>query len=360
MDDFEVSTHKSKRAHVSRSIIISLLCIIALMTVIIVFRGSSGKTHSSGLLSQAPFAVDDKTTLSDLYENVADSVVSIVRTSTSSILGQESNNIGSGFIVTYEGHIVTNYHVVSDASKIEVKLNNRHSYQATLIGYDQSLDIAVIKIKPNEKLTVSYIGNSNTARPGDWVFAIGTPHSSELYGTITRGIVSFSGRRIENSNATFLQIDAAINPGNSGGPLFNMAGEVIGINTSKITTAENIGFSICSDTFKSVVEDMINRSPSIRLGIGVSGYSVSESKYSEILPDGFIIEAVTEGGPADAAGIKPYDIIIKFDGISVKSIDEIRDVLNKHEEGDVVSIVVIRNSIDNEVTLSLKKLEFYD
>lgn len=173
---------------------------------------------------------------SDLYENVCNSVVTIKKqTASSAIFGKESDSIGSGFIVTAEGHIVTNYHVISGASSITVELLNGHSYSAETISYDSSNDIAVIKITPNEHLCVAYIGDSSLSRAGDWVFAIGTPYSAELFGTITRGIISYSGRRLENSDAYYLQVDAAINPGNSGGPLFNMAGEVIGINTSKIS-----------------------------------------------------------------------------------------------------------------------------
>lgn len=374
MDDFEVNTNYEKRNRSLKYLVIALLVAISVLGCVLIFFAVASYTNAkqpekelnSALLTSPSFEVTENTSLADLYENVSASVVTIFGKSGSSQFpfGSSSDNIGSGFIVTEAGHIVTNYHVISGISKITVELNNGNKYSANVINYNSSLDIAVIKINPNETLSVAYIGDATSARTGDWVFAIGTPYSEELYGTITRGIISYSGRTLAGSKAKYIQIDAAINPGNSGGPLFNLAGEVIGINTSKITqtTIDNIGFAISSQTFKPIVEQILGTPATIKLGIGIGGIAVSDTNYADTLCDGVIVMSVTTDGPADLAGIQMYDIIVKIDGTDIKNVDEIKDVINKHNEGDTVDIVVLRDSTDNEVTLSLtiRNLEFYE
>lgn len=372
MDDFEVKTYYEKRNRSLKYLVIALLVAVSVLGCVLIFFAVASYTKqpekepSSALLTSPSFEVTENTSLADLYENVSASVVTIFGKSGSSQFpfGTSSDSVGSGFIVTEAGHIVTNYHVISGISKITVKLNNGNTYSANVINYNSSLDIAVIKITPKETLSVACIGDASSARTGDWVFAIGTPYSEELYGTITRGIISYSGRTLTGSKAKYIQIDAAINPGNSGGPLFNLAGEVIGINTSKITqtTVDNIGFAISSQTFKPVVEKILGTTATIKLGIGISGIAVSDTNYADTLCDGVIVMSVTTDGPADLAGIQMYDIIVKIDGKSVKNVDEIKDVINDHNEGDTVDIVVLRDSTDNEVTLSLtiRSLEFYE
>lgn len=372
MDDFEVNSYNSKRNNSLKYLVIALLIAVSVLGCVLVFFAVASYTNQpekeleSSLLTQTSFEVTENTSLADLYEHVADSVVTICGQSGSSLFpfGSAADSVGSGFIVTEAGHIVTNYHVVSGISKITVKLNNGHSYAANIINYNSSLDIAVIKITPKETLSVACIGDASKARTGDWVFAIGTPYSVELYGTITRGIISYSGRTLAGSNAKYIQIDAAINPGNSGGPLFNLAGEVIGINTSKIsqTTVDNIGFAISSQTFKPVVEKILGTPATIKLGIGISGVAISDTTYASSLGNGVIVMSVTTDGPADIAGIQMYDIIVKMDGKDVKNVDEIKDVINSHNEGDTIDVVVLRDSTDNQITLSLtiRNLEFYE
>ena len=373
MDDFEVKTYDPKHNRFLKYLVVILMIAVSVLgCVLIFFAVSSYKKNPSStetkteLLTKTSFEVTENTSLADLYGNVVDSVVTICGKSASSLFpfGSSADSIGSGFIITESGHIVTNYHVVSGISKITVKLNNGKSYPAKIISYDSTLDIAVIKITPDEKLSVACIGDSSKAKTGDWIFTIGTPYSEELRGTITRGIISYSGRTLSGSKAKYMQIDAAINPGNSGGPLFNLAGEVIGINTSKIaqTTVDNIGFAISSQTFKPVVEKILGIPATIKLGMGISGVAVSDTNYSSSLHDGVIVMSVTDDGPADVAGIQMYDIIIKMDGKDVKNVDEIKEIINSHKEGDTVDITVLRDSTDNEVNLSLtiRSLEFYE
>ena len=369
MDDFEVNMYSPKRNNLLKYLIVALLIIaiaVGCVLIYLSFNNENPQTEKNAeLLTQTRFEVTENTSLSELYDNVISSVVTVMNKSSSSSFpfNSATDSIGSGFIVTDAGHIVTNYHVISGASKLSVKLNNGNIYSAKVINFNAALDIAVIKITPNEELSVAYIGDASSSKAGDWIFTIGTPFSEELYGTVTRGIISYSGRTLSGSESEYIQIDAAISPGNSGGPLFNMAGEVIGINTSKITTTtvDNIGFAISSKTFKPVVEKILGTPPTIKLGIGITGVAVADTNYST-LHDGVIVMGVNEDGPADAAGIEIYDIIIKFDGIDITNVNEIKDIISQHEHGDTVSVVVLRDSSDKEVELSLtlQNVEFYE
>ncbi len=373
MNDFEVKMNPPKQHSGFRLLVIFLL--VTILAVVCVFLHNTYSpdtpadptgTGIGGIISEPQFSCDDNKSLADVYEDVIDSVVTVkcqVLGGTSFPFGT-TDGIGSGFIATEAGHVVTNYHVISAASSISVILNNGKTYSASIAGYKSELDIAVLKIVPEEKLSVACIGDSATARAGDWVFAVGTPHSAELHGTITRGIISYAGRRLSSTDAEYLQIDAAISPGNSGGPLFNLRGEVIGINTSKVTAGnvENIGFSISSKTFKPVVEDIITRLPNVKLGIGITGAAVSDLTSNEGLPKGVLVVSVTDGAPAALAGIEPYDIITEFDGEKIDGVDDITAIIAKHQEGDVISVKVVRESSDKTIELSLvlKSIEFYE
>ncbi len=372
MDDFEVKMYNPrKHTFFKLAVAFILLAVLAAGCAYIYINykntQSIAEEDSNGsLLPQPPFSVNETTSLADIYENVIDSVVTVKCQSigSSSFPFGTADGIGSGFIVTDQGHIITNYHVISAASKISVVLNNGNTYTANVIGYDSKTDIAIIKISPEEKLTVAYIGDSSRSRAGDCVFAIGTPHSYELHGTITRGIISYSGRKLSSSTAEYLQTDSAMSPGNSGGPLFNMAGEVVGINTSKVTTGsvENIGFAISSKTFKPIVENILAKLPTVKLGIGISGVASSDFTSEYTFPDGVVVISVTSGAPADIAGIQPYDIITEFDGTEVSTVDQITAIIAQHKEGDVISVKVVRDSSNNtiELSLTLKSIEFYE
>ncbi len=372
MEDFEFEDYKSRRRSSLKYIITAILCVGIAVCFILIIKNSSqipftdSPTVNSTLKAENSFEVDQNTSLADVYDHVVNSVVTVVSTEVTSIypVGKEDDNIGSGFIVTEAGHIVTNYHVVSSASKLTVVLNNRNSYSAEIINTDPDNDIAVIKINPKETLCVAYIGASASARTGDAVFAVGTPQSADLYSSLSYGRVCFSERTLSGFGAKFVQTDAPINPGNSGGPLFNMKGEVIGINTFKLTdtNVENIGFAIASSSFRPFVEDSLSKSASIRLGIGISGVAVEDTNYTGMLCDGVIVLSLIDGAPADLAGIQPYDIIVNVDGTEIKNVDDIKNVINKHNDGDTVIVTVVRNSSDNpmEIELTVREMGFYD
>ncbi len=361
MNDFEYEVYKSPKHSPLKYIIAVIACILITASFAVILKYSSEipvqkpDDPQASLQDKTSFVVDERTSLADIYDYVVNSVVTIVT---------NKDKMGSGFIVTDAGHIVTNYHVISDSSKISVVLNNRNKYSAAIVDYDDVNDIAVLKITPNEKLSVAFIGDATKTRTGDAVFAVGTPYSQELYGSLSYGRVCFSERMLAGSSAKYVQTDAPINHGNSGGPLFNMKGEVVGINTYKIADGdtENIGFALSSSTFKPFVEDSLSKNPSTRLGIGISGVAVQDTNYSQLLCDGVIVISVTDDGPAEKAGIQSYDIIIGINGTTVKNVDDIKNIINKFNDGDMITLSIIRNSTDNviNVDLTLESMEFYE
>lgn len=365
MDDFEYEVYKSPKQSPLKYIAAIAACVIITASFAIILKYGSNipsqnaNEQQATLQDKTSFVVDENTSLADVYDYVVNSVVTVVAYGTST-----SDSIGSGFIATQAGHIVTNYHVVSGASKISVILHNQNKYSAAVVNYDNVNDIAVLKITPNEQLSVAYIGDAAQTRTGDAVFAVGTPYSQELYGSLAYGRVCFSERSFTGKEAKYIQTDAPINPGNSGGPLFNMKGEVVGINTYKITAenVENLGFAIFSSTFKPFVEQSLNKNPSIRIGIGISAVSIRDTNYSLLLGDGVIVMSVTDDGPAEKAGIQSYDIIVAINNIQITTVDDIKNIVNKYNDGDKITVSVIRNSSDNviDIELILESMEFYE
>ena len=271
-----------------------------------------------------------------------------------------SSSSGSGVIINAEGYIVTNYHVIEGAQKVKVVLNTGKECETKVIGYDARSDLAVLKI--NElNLTYATFGDSSQTVVGERAVAIGNPLGTELMGTVTQGIISAVNRTVtvDNMTLTVIQTDAAINNGNSGGPLVNSYGEVIGINSVKITATgvEGIGFAIPSNEVKSVVDDLINKGfVSGRLMIGVSGTNITEklSGYYN-LPVGFYVNEVYEGYGAYLAGIRTGDVIVKCDGKIVETLDDINEIRDSHSVGDVMEIVVSRSG--KTLTFNVKLME---
>lgn len=374
MDDFEFEIHKNKRNLLSKCLLAIAACFVIAFALILVLKSLSDIPYSedpqSGptaeLIDGTSFVVDENTPLADIYENVVDSVVTVVNRFVTSVYPTvvEDESFGSGFIVTEAGHIVTNYHVVSGASQLTVVLYNRNTYPATLINYDEDADIAVLKIEANEDLSVAYIGSSANSRTGDAIFAVGTPYDRGLYGSLTYGRICFAEREMPADKNHYLQIDAAINPGNSGGPLFNMKGEVVGINTYKISKegVDNLGFAIASSSFKPFVEASLTRVADSRIGIGISGIAIKDTIYANKLDDGVIVISVVANGPADLAGIQPYDIIISINGSPVASAEDIKNYIANLNAGDSVSVDVVRDSSSQIVTLTvvLQTMDFYE
>lgn len=260
---------------------------------------------------------------------------------------------GSGVIIREDGYIVTNNHVVTGATEIEVTLNNNKSYPATIIGTDPATDIALIKVDAKGLPTVKF-ADSDKLRLGEWVLAIGSPLGEELRSTITAGIVSAKGRSMPNYDGefkieSFIQTDAAVNPGNSGGALVNKAGELVGINTAIISTTGSYtgySFAVPSNIVSKVVSDLIDFGSVKRVKLGVSMSAVTEKVAEEMKLsslDGVYINEVQVGSAADKAGVKPKDILLAVDETVIKSPAGLQEKVNSFHPGDKAVLKVIRD-----------------
>ena len=270
---------------------------------------------------------------------------------------QEVEGIGSGFIINEEGYILTNYHVVKGAQEISVTLSNDVTTTAQIVNYDENQDVAMIKITDESvKIPATVeLGDSDSLQPGEEVIAIGTPLSTELSSTVTKGIISATSRSVAvESGVTMnlIQTDAAINAGNSGGPLVNTKGEVVGINSSKISgeAVEGIGFSIPINDIKDKIESLSK--PILNLGISVRTIDEALSKQLNMEQGLYVVE-VTEFSSAEKAGLKAGDIIVKADGNRITTFDEFKAVKNGKEEGDEKSLEVIRNGESKTINVKL-------
>ena len=270
---------------------------------------------------------------------------------------QEVEGIGSGFIINEEGYILTNYHVIQGAQEISVTLSNDVTTTAQVVNYDENQDVAMIKITDeNVEIPATVeLGDSDSLQPGEEVIAIGTPLSTELSSTVTKGIISATSRSVAvESGVTMnlIQTDAAINAGNSGGPLVNTKGEVVGINSSKISgeAVEGIGFSIPINDIKDKIESLSK--PILNLGISVRTIDEALSKQLNMEQGLYVVE-VTEFSSAEKAGLKAGDIIVKADGNRITTFDEFKAVKNGKEEGDEISLEVIRNGESKTINVKL-------
>lgn len=309
----------------------------------------------------------EKTELSteEIAKRVGPSIVGIsCTTQTQSYFGvQTGTSSGSGIIISADGNIMTNYHVVSGGTNIKVKLNTGNEYDATVIGGDEKTDVAVIKIKANEELHVAALGNSDEVEVGSKAVAIGNPLASELFGTVTQGVISGVNRTITvgQREMNLIQTDAAISPGNSGGALINKYGEVIGINSVKLVSdnAEGLGFAIPINEASTIVKDLIDYGyVKGRPVIGVSVREITKelAYYNNLLTDhGLYIMSVSEGSSAEKAGLVRGDIIVKFDGKTVNSSTEMNKLRDKHKAGDTVSITFMRGTQEKTVNLTLSE-----
>lgn len=253
---------------------------------------------------------------------------------------------GSGLIVDNEGHIVTNNHVIGEALEVEVRLFDKTKLIAQVVGKDPDTDLALLKVTADRALPFAHFGDSSAVRVGQWVLAVGNPFG--LDRTVTLGVVSGIGR--ENVNLSryenFIQTDASINPGNSGGPLFNLRGEVIGINTAIINFAQGIGFAIPSNMTKQVVQQLIARGKVVRgwLGVGIQPLTPElAKKFGVTEGEGILVNEVFEKDPAAEAGIKPGDIILTIDGSVVDSPNKLSRLIGVLPPGAAPKIEVIRD-----------------
>ena len=273
---------------------------------------------------------------------------------------QPRQGSGSGVIIREDGYIVTNNHVVENAEKVEVTLNNNKTYEATVIGTDPATDVALIKIEEKGLPTVPF-GNSDDLRLGQWVLAIGSPY--DLRSTITAGIVSAKGRQMQHARGelkieSFIQTDAAVNPGNSGGALVNEKGELVGINTAIISqTGSYTGYSfaIPSNLVKRVIGDIIEFGSVKRALLGVTMQAIDSKKAEELKlssPEGVYIVEVMKGSAADKAGIKAGDVIVAVGSVTVKSMAEVQTQVASYRPGEKAKVTVIRDgqTLNYEVT----------
>lgn len=258
---------------------------------------------------------------------------------------------GSGIIISDDGYIVTNQHVIDGATEVEVILNTGTSYTAEIVGQDEKTDLAVLKITPaeNEPLTAAVLGDSTTVQVGELAVAIGNPMGMEFSGSVTSGIISAVNRTMTIDNRTYnlLQTDAAINSGNSGGALINQYGEVIGINSVKLSTTgvEGMGFAIAISEAKPIINDLMQSGHVT--GRPLVGISISETRY------GLFISAIAEGSGAEEAGLQVNDMILEVDGQKVESTSEINEIRDKKKPGDTLKFKILRDSTTMEIDVKL-------
>lgn len=306
----------------------------------------------------ADFKNSQPMTTQQVFNKVAPAVV-IVSTKglmENGFTSQEVEGIGSGFIINEDGDILTNYHVVEGAQEVTVTLSTGKEVKAKVVNYDQTQDIAMIRLEGDVKVpAVAELGNSDTVKPGEEVIAIGTPLSKDFAQTVTKGVVSAVGRTVTTDNGkqvNLIQTDAAINQGNSGGPLVNAQGQVIGINTLKLAGgAEGIGFAIPINEVKSKL-DVLSK-PILTLGVKVREINEQLSKKYD-LPEGIYVVEVVSFSPAEKAGIKSGDVITYFDGKRVKTLEEVNKIKNTKNAGDKVSVKVVRDGKTKTLELTLE------
>jgi serine protease Do len=326
------------------------------------------KTSSYSNLSSSSQEVStgSSMTVQQIYKKNADAVVEITtEVTSSSVLGSStSEGAGSGVIVQKNGYIATNYHVIEGASKISVRLRNEKTYRATVVGYDESNDVAVLKINAKNLTTVT-IGKSAEVQVGDLAVAIGNPLGT-LGGTTTSGIISALDRKLEinNKRLTLLQTDSAINPGNSGGGLFNDKGELIGLVVAKGsgTDIEGLGFAIPIDTAAPIIDDIIdNGTITEKPAAGMSIFTATEENMSQYNVDqtGVYIYEVY-GTNAIKAGLKAGDRITKFNGKAVTDSDKLIAAIQKKKVGDEISLTVERNGKEITVKFKLEKASQFE
>ena len=277
---------------------------------------------------------------------------------------RKSSALGSGFIIDEKGIVVTNNHVIQDAEDIIVRVNGDEEYKAKVVGADPLSDIAVLQLETKDKFTPVAFGDSDKARIGDWVIAIGNPFG--LGGTVTSGIISARNRSIGLSRyEDYIQTDASINSGNSGGPLFDMNGDVIGINTAILgrNGSIGIGFSIPANSAKIVIDQLIEFGETKRgwLGVRIQDVTAEIAEVEKLdEPRGALVASVAENSPSEKAGIKAGDIILEFNGVKINQMKELPAIVAKTKVGKNVKVKIWRNQRELTKNVLLGRLETSD
>jgi serine protease Do len=342
-----------------------IIAVVLIVGVSLVVSGTVGKSQSS---ASGYLSVDDKVSSElssqDLVARVAPAVVSVVTESVSYNWFWQAvpqTGAGSGIIISPDGYIVTNNHVVDGATKVTVTLSDGTTYNANIVGTDAQTDLAVVKIETNNLTYLHFLDNSlEQISVLDPVVAVGNALALPGGPTWTTGVVSNLGRSIEESSGVVLtdiiQTDAAINAGNSGGPLLDSAGQVIGINVAIASNAENIGFAISTDTAIPVVESLISKGKVARPWLGVSVTTVTptiEQYYNLSVSSGALITSITSDSPADKAGLKPGDVITKMDDQNIASSDDLTSAIGSYQVGDQVLVTYYRGSVQSVAVVVL-------
>ncbi|MCC9073389.1 trypsin-like peptidase domain-containing protein [Flavobacterium sp. F-65] len=277
---------------------------------------------------------------------------------------QEQVGTGSGVIISEDGYIVTNNHVIKGASEIEITLNNKKSYPAKLVGTDSKMDIALLKINADEKLPYTIFADSDSVKVGEWVLAVGNPYN--LNSTVTAGIVSAKARNLGTSGIqSFIQTDAAVNPGNSGGALVNTKGELIGINTMiSSTTGSYVGYSFAvpSNITKKIIEDFMQFGNVQRAILGVEGGELNDAASKELgvsQTQGFYVSKVSKNSGAEKSGLQKGDIIVKIDNHDISTFADLSGYINTKRPNDKVQVSFIRDGKNKAVPVILSKNEFF-
>ncbi len=277
---------------------------------------------------------------------------------------QPVQGAGSGVIISADGYIVTNNHVIDGADKIEVVLNDKRSFSGTLVGTDPTTDIALVKIDADGLQPLAF-GNSDNVKVGEWVLAVGNPFN--LTSTVTAGIVSAKGRHvgINTSNMaieSFIQTDAAVNPGNSGGALVNTRGEVIGINTaiaSPTGSFSGYSFAVPANIAQKVAQDLMTYGEVQRALLGVTIQEIDAQKAQSLKlkkPEGVFVAGVADGGAAKEAGVRESDVIIKIDDETVNSVPDLQSRVAQHRPGDSIKLTLVRDGSEKEIVATLRNM----
>jgi serine protease Do len=341
----------------SHSFLQKTLCVVLLACLIV------GCALIGGV--STAYAETEDLSLADLYEENVVSTVGITisgRTNSRYGYGYTYQASGSGFIITEDGYILTNYHVIENSDTVTVATYDDQTYEAEIIGYDETNDIAVLKIDA-ENLRPVTLGNSDKLRVGDSVFAIGNP-LGELTFSLTHGVVSALSRNVRTeagNSMNLIQTDCAINSGNSGGALFNSRGEVIGITNAKYSSSgiseaeiDNVGFAIPVNSFTRIVTSIIENGYVLKPYIGVTVSPISDETAGITgIKAGAVVLDVTEGGPADQAGIRVNDVIVKVDRTGIKDSNDLVQVISKSEPGDVMTFNIYRQGEDIQIDVEI-------
>ena len=310
-------------------------------------------------LIKSPLVTQNLFPLADLVENVQKSVVSIsVDIVSRGRFFFADEGSGTGIIISNDGYIVTNYHVIQNTSDIEVSLSDGGNYSAEIVGLDVLTDLAVIKIEADNLSTIKF-GESSALRPGDWVFTIGNALGLRGGPSVTFGVISGVGRTVQTERGDLydmIQHDAAINQGNSGGPLVSAKGEVIGINTAVYSGAQGIGFSVSSSVAQPIIHSLIKDGKVTRPLIGLRGINATNtisSRYDLGVSEGIFITQISPDGPADKGKLKVGDVITTVDGVSTPTMSEFLPLLWSYDDGDTVTLTYIseKSPLVTEITL---------